>query len=96
LLKELAGEKLREPLLMVGNKSAIALAKDPVLEDRNKHIDTKFNYIRDCIEEGRIKIEYVEIARQLGDILNKPLGRLRLQVLRNKVGVEEIKKEHHD
>jgi hypothetical protein len=96
LLKELTGEELRAPVLLVDNKSAIALAKNPVLHDRSKHIDTKFHFIRDCIEEGRIKVEYVETARQLGDLLTKPLGRLRLQELRNKVGVEEIKKEHHN
>jgi hypothetical protein len=78
---------------MVDNKSAIALAKNPVLHDRSKHIDTKFHFIRDCIEEGKIKVEYVETAQQLGDILTKPLGRLRFQELRSKVGVEVIKKE---
>jgi hypothetical protein len=33
LLKELTGEELRAPVLLVDNKSAIALAKNPVLHD---------------------------------------------------------------
>jgi hypothetical protein len=39
------------------------------------------------------KIEYVETAQQLGDVLTNPMGRLRFQELRSKVGVEVIKKE---
>ncbi|KAK8458543.1 hypothetical protein SEVIR_3G396533v4 [Setaria viridis] len=86
------GEELHMPVLLVDNKFAIALAKNPILHDRSKHIDTKFHFIRDCVNGGHIKLEYVEIARKLGDILTKPLGRLRLQELRNKIGVEE----HHN
>jgi hypothetical protein len=52
LLRELTGEELRAPVLLVENKSTIALAKNLVLHDRNKHIDTKYHFIRDCIEEG--------------------------------------------
>jgi hypothetical protein len=70
-------------MLMV-DKSAIALAKNPVLHDRSKHIDTKYHFIRDCVDGGRIKLEYVETARQLGDILTKPLGRVQLRELKTK------------
>ena len=76
---------------MVDNQSAIALAKNPVHHDRSKHIDTKYHFIRDCVDGGQIRLEYVETARQLGDILTKPLGRIRLTELRTKIGVEEIK-----
>jgi hypothetical protein len=69
---------------MVDNKSAIALAKNPVLHDRSKHIDTKYHFVCDCVDGGRIKLEYVETARQLGDILTKPLGRVRLRELKTK------------
>jgi hypothetical protein len=93
LLKELTGARLQAPVLMVDSKLAIALAKNPVLHDCSKHIDTKFHFIRDCIEERKIKVEYVETAQQLGDVLTKPLGRLRFQELRSKVGVKVIKKE---
>ncbi|CAN6371938.1 unnamed protein product [Urochloa humidicola] len=93
LLEELTGDEAQAPVLMVDNQSAIALAKNPVHHDRSKHIDTKFHFIRDCVDGGQIKLQYVETARQLGDILTKPLGRLRHQELRIKIGVEDIKKE---
>jgi len=52
LLQEVIKEKPCTPALMVDNKSAIALAKNPVLHDRSKHIDTKFHFIRDCVDGG--------------------------------------------
>ena len=49
--------------LMVDNQSAIALAKNPVLHDRSKHIDVKFHFLKDCADRGQIIIEFVETGR---------------------------------
>ena len=40
-------------MLKVDNKSAIDLSKNPVHHDRSKHIDTKFHYIRECVDGRR-------------------------------------------
>ena len=37
-----------------GQPSAIALAKNPVLHDRSKHIDVKFHFLWDCVDGGQI------------------------------------------
>jgi hypothetical protein len=39
--------------------SAIALAKNPMFHDRSKHIDVHYHYIRECVERGRIVINYI-------------------------------------
>jgi hypothetical protein len=96
LLGELTGEEAHPPALMVDNQPAIALAKNPVLHDRSKHIDTRFHFIRDCVDGGQIVLEFVETGRQLADILTKPLGRLRFMELRTKIGMVEIKQEQQD
>ena len=41
LLGGLTGEETHPPALMVDNQPAIALAKNPVLYERSKHIDIK-------------------------------------------------------
>ena len=64
---------------MVDNMSAIALTKNPVFHDRSKHIDVRYHYIRECIERGRIVIDYIETKMQLADVLTKALGRVRFQ-----------------
>ena len=76
---------------MVDNQPAIALAKNPVLHDRSKHIDVKFHFLRDCVDGGQIIIEFVETSQQLMDILTKPLGRLRLTELKEMIGMERYK-----
>ena len=91
LLGELTGEEAHPPALMVDNQPAIALAKNPVLHDRSKHIDIKFHFLRDCIDGGQIVIEFVETSRQLADILTNSLGCLWFMVLRKMIGMDEVK-----
>ena len=76
---------------MVDNQPAIALAKNPVLHDRSKHIDIKFHFLRDCVDGGQIVIEFVETDRQLADILTKSLRCLRFMERRKMIGMDEVK-----
>ena len=59
--------------------------------DRSKHIDTKYYYTRECVEEGRLDVEHVSTDEQPTDILTKGLGRVRFAEMRKKLGVAEIK-----
>lgn len=73
LLAEITSKELQTPLLQVDNKLAITLCKNPVLHDRSKHIDLHYHYIRECVEEGRMTVDFF-----IGtDILTKPSGRIR-------------------
>ena len=91
LLKDLTGRNADAPVLKMDNKSAIALAKNPVHHDRSKHIDLRYHFIRDCVEEKKITVDYISTDLQLADILTKPLGRVKFQELRNKIGINKIK-----
>ena len=91
LLGELASVEAHPLALMVDNQLAITLTKNPVLHDRSKHIDVKFHFLRDCVDGGQIIIEFVEIGRQLADVLAKPLERLRLTKLKEMIGMEGYK-----
>jgi hypothetical protein len=59
-------------MLYIDNKSAIALAKNPVLHDRSKHIDIHFHFLRDCINDGKVAVDYISTGDQLADMLTKP------------------------
>ena len=72
------------------SQSAIALSKNPVLHDRSKHIDTRFHFIRDCVEDGRICLDYVSTQQQLADVLTKSLGRGSFCELHTKIGVVKL------
>jgi hypothetical protein len=90
LLAELIGGAVRAPKLMVDNKSAIALMKNPVHHNRSKHIDVKYHFIRECWDRRLIDIEFVGTEHQLGDILTKALGRSRFQELRGEIGMKKL------
>jgi hypothetical protein len=90
LLAEVLGTEPEMAILKVDNKSAISLCKNPVFHDRSKHIDTRYYFIRQCIEEKKIEVEFIPSDKQVADILTKPLGRIKFQEFRSKAGVVQI------
>jgi hypothetical protein len=70
--------------------SAISLSKNPVYHDRSKHIDTRYHYIRECIDRNCIVIRHVSTEKQLANMLTKALGGVRFQELRAQIGVGNI------
>ena len=59
LLKELKMPQEKPMEICVDNKSALALANNPVFHERSKHIDTRYHFIRECIEKKEVKLKYV-------------------------------------
>ncbi|GJX66965.1 putative ribonuclease H-like domain-containing protein [Tanacetum coccineum] len=69
------------------NKSAIALCCNNVQHSRSKHIDIRFHFIKEHVENGVIELYFVNTEYQLADIFTKALGRERIEFLINKLGV---------
>jgi len=90
LLKDVTGEAPQAPRLKMDNMSAIALSKNPVLHDRSKHIDTKYHFIRECVDKGDLLLEFTSSQEQLTDLMTKGLGRSRFCELREKIGVVNL------
>ena len=55
------------------NQGAIALAKNPHLTERSKHIDISYHYVRDLQEKNRVDLKYVPTNEMVADGLSKPL-----------------------
>ena len=57
-------DKIKLPvLIMEDNQGCIAMAKNPVKHERNKHIDVKHHFIRDLVESGVISLRYSNTLR---------------------------------
>jgi hypothetical protein len=90
VLVEVQGSASSTPLLRVDNKSIIALIKNLVLYGQSKHIEVKYHLVRESIENGRIKVEFIRSEEQPGDILTKPLGRIKFMELCTKIGLIKV------
>ena len=55
-----------------------------------KHIDIKYHYIRDMVQRGAVKLQYVVTSEQIVDVLTKPLARVKFKYFREKLGVLQI------
>lgn len=89
LLSEIMGKEVKPTTLFVDNKSALELMKNPVFHGRSKHIDTRFHFIRECIERGDIKVTFVCSNEQKADILTKVMAKVKFKEMRQMLGVEE-------
>jgi hypothetical protein len=93
LIADIKAESIQKFRLLVDNMSAIELSKNHVFHDRSKHIDTRYHYIRDCVDKNMVDVEHVRTVDQLADILTKPLGRVRLAELRSRLGVGRVQQD---
>ncbi|GJW28038.1 hypothetical protein Tco_0044913 [Tanacetum coccineum] len=79
--------------LYYDNKSAIALCCNNVQHSRSKHIDIKYDFIKEQVENGVVELYLVRIEYQLVDIFTKALGRERLDFLNNKLEMRNMSPE---
>nr|GEY70190.1 hypothetical protein [Tanacetum cinerariifolium] len=75
------------------NKSAIALCCNNVQHSRSKHIDIRFHFIKEQVENGVLELYFVNTEYQLADIFTKALCRERIEFLINKLGMRSFTPE---
>ncbi|KAG8492388.1 hypothetical protein CXB51_009733 [Gossypium anomalum] len=73
--------------ILCDNKSAVAIAKNPVFHGRTKHFDIKLHVIREMEQACEIKLVHCNSENQIADILTKGLGVSRFNKLRKLMGV---------
>jgi hypothetical protein len=61
-----------------------------VFHERSKHIEIKYYFIRDKVQEGEVKLQYISTDEKTTYILTKPLSRIKFAYLRDKLGIVEI------
>ena len=72
------------------NTSAINLSKNPVQHSKLKHIEIRYHFIRDIVEDKVVCLEFIHIDNQKADIFTKPLDGPRFESLRKTIGVGTI------
>ena len=74
-IMEFLGIKVALPIIVrVDNVGAIYLAQNAVSGPRMKHVDIRYHFVRDYIEDGIIKIIFVRSEENDSNIFTKKLG----------------------
>nr|GEW94193.1 retrotransposon protein, putative, unclassified [Tanacetum cinerariifolium] len=60
---------------------------------RSKHIDIKYHFINEHVENGVIELYFVNTEYQLADLFTKALGREKIEFLINKLGMRSFTQE---
>ena len=60
------------------NQGAIALTKNPIVSQRSKHIDIKYHFIREVLQQDFISLNYVVSADNVADVMTKPMSKVKL------------------
>ncbi|GJZ70657.1 hypothetical protein Tco_0634508 [Tanacetum coccineum] len=79
--------------LYCDNKSAIALCYNNVQHSQAKHIDVRYHFIKEQVENGIVELYFVRIEYQLAEIFTKPLSRDRFNFLIKKLGMRSMSPE---
>ena len=61
-----------------------------MFHDKSKHIEIRYHYIRDMVQRGAVKLQYVTTDEQIADVLTKPLARVKFDYFKEKLGVLHI------
>ncbi|XP_045539389.1 secreted RxLR effector protein 161-like [Papilio machaon] len=77
--------------LLCDNQSALKLATSHQAHTRSKHIDVRFHYVRDAVENKLINIEYISTQEMPADLLTKGLLSAKHYKFMNMLGLKEAK-----
>ena len=77
----------KPPTVYCDNQSAVALAYNPVLHARTKHLELDLYFVREKVLSKALVVQHVPAEYQFADILTKALSPTRFLFLRSKLSV---------
>ena len=67
--------------LFIDNQGAINLCKNPIHQQRSKHIDVKYHFIRSEVRAGNVIPRYIPTNENIADLFTKPCSKVKLSSL---------------
>lgn len=72
--------EVNDPVLVFeDNQGTIALSKNPINQQRSKHIDVQYHFICNVQNAGKVIIKYCPTADMVADIMTKPTTKFKVQ-----------------
>ena len=86
-LGEVSSKFTQPTTLHCDNQGAIALSKDNKFHARTKHIDIRYHFIREAVENNKIHMSYISTDENVADIFTKPLARPKFEKFAKMLGL---------
>ncbi|GMI71931.1 hypothetical protein HRI_000862400 [Hibiscus trionum] len=67
--------------------STIAMAANPVMHAKTKHVDLDLHFVRERVLNNALQVSYVPAGSQIADVLTKPLAVQLFTDFRKKLNV---------
>ncbi|MCO5589064.1 hypothetical protein L7F22_043029 [Adiantum nelumboides] len=71
------------------NQSCIYLARNKKQSEKTKHIDVKYHFKRDIIEDGQLHFAYTSTSEMWADFLTKPVPKLKHEECSLAIGLQK-------
>ena len=79
VMKDLMHEQDESTTTYCDKKSTIALSKNHIFYKRTKHINTRYHFISELVNNREISLEYCRSEDQLADIFTKALSQEKFE-----------------
>lgn len=76
--------------MKIDNMYAINLVKNSIAHGRSIHIEMKFHYLRDQVENGKLDLEHFRIENQIVNIMMKGVQVEVFKKLRSMINVDSL------
>ncbi len=85
LMSELGLHVQLGSLVYGDNQSTIAVSKNGVRADRTKHVDVKYHFITQTVDDGIVRLKWIPTTEQQADIFTKALTAPVFELLRQQL-----------
>lgn len=74
-------------LIYEDNMGCISIAENSVNHNRTKHIDVRYHFVRERLEDNTITLKHIDTQNQVADTFTKPLAEVKFIESRNNLGL---------
>ena len=81
-------EDITKPIVIYcDNISDVNISKNSMMHTKKKHMEIKYNYLRELVQDKKVMLEYLYTKEKISDIFTMALPKEAHEYLRDKLGV---------